>query len=152
MGSLQVIVPHIGILLKTYGVKAATSKSRVDKARRVDIDEWEWKIVRFNMTSNQEINTTPNVTLTQHPDVTFDIATVVAEKCNKIYERLKSDNTVSYLQKLKLSRKVVKYCLVEKYGAFPSPQAKEDLAQNLIHTFPSLKGLDGTGYVSYNYL
>lgn len=78
----------------------------------------------------------------------FEVLNTVMDKCEEIGQTLQSGNPISYLEKLKLSRVVVKNCLIKKCGVFPSTQQKEQLAKELISAFPPLKGVDGTGYVS----
>lgn len=78
----------------------------------------------------------------------FDVATVVMEHCEDIGVALMSGNSISYLDKLTINRAIVKHCLIAKCGVFPNSQEKVLLAKEIITTFPSLKGVDGTGYVS----
>jgi len=153
--ALSELVPQIGIRLKLQkkisDYQQEKQNNCIETNKVVAIEEGNsaagCEIQLHEVTACPVVPSPPALSSSK----TFDVLGVVKDHCQEIWEKLNLGKSISYLEKLRISRVLVSKCLVEKCGAFPTTQEKETLAKEIITVFPSLKGVDGSGYVSLMY-
>jgi len=80
--------------------------------------------------------------------INLDLRQIMQNKYPNILSLLIENKQIGWCDKQRINRLFVS-ALTEKYGPFPSTVQKASLARLIIQEFPSLKGHEGKGYVSY---
>jgi len=81
-------------------------------------------------------------------DLNLDLRKILQKKYPNILSLLMEKKQIGWCDKQRINRLFVS-ALTEKYGPFPNKAQKTKLAQLIVQVFPSLKGHEGKGYVSY---
>lgn len=97
--------------------------------------------------SVEVLTNTPGSSQRQRPSL--DIRALVKRKLPQLYKILMGDDKslITILDKLKINRLVVD-SFIEEFRCKPPTRDKQDLAQNIVNSFPILKSSEGEGYVS----